>query len=113
MSSGIFGNVLNVMIVSFLHTKFAKDLMMMMMNCFCGMVDRRKVLSAIFSRDYCQRSSPLRIFDTPLAGFEPVQNLSSSFIESSYAIVITTAPRRHMVTAPRRHMVLALKSLSL
>ena len=40
-------------------------LMLMMMNCFCGMVDRRKVLSLISSRDHCQRSSPLRISDKP------------------------------------------------
>ena len=29
-------------------------MMMMMMNCFCGMVDRRKVFSLIFSWDHCQ-----------------------------------------------------------
>ena len=44
----------------------------MMMNCFCGMVDRW---------DHCQRSSPSRIFDTPRAGFHPVQNLSSGLVE--------------------------------
>ena len=54
-------------------------LMMMMMNCFCGMVDRRKAFSLISSRDHCQRSSPSRISDTPRAGFEPAQNLSSGF----------------------------------
>ena len=37
----------------------------MMMNCFCGMVDRRKAFSLISSRDHCQRSSPLRISDMP------------------------------------------------
>ena len=37
---------------------------MMMMNCFCGMVDRRKTLSLISSQDHCQRSSPSRISDT-------------------------------------------------
>ena len=50
---------------------------MMMMNCFCGMVDRRKESSLISSRDHCQRFSPSRISNTPRAGFEPVQNLSS------------------------------------
>ena len=54
---------------------------MMMMNCFCGMVDQRKAFSLISSWDHCQRSSPLRISDTPRAGFEPVQNLSSDFVE--------------------------------
>ena len=63
------------------------------MNCFCGMVDRRKAFSLISSLDHCQRSSPSRISDTPRAGFEPVQNLSSGFVEWSCAIVITTTPR--------------------
>ena len=35
----------------------------MMMNFFCGMVDRRKAFSLISSRDHCQRSSPLQISD--------------------------------------------------
>ena len=39
-------------------------MMMMMMNCFCGMVDRRKAFSLISSWDHCQRSSPLQISDT-------------------------------------------------
>ena len=64
-----------------------------MMNYFCGMVDRRKAFSIIPSRDHCQRSSPSRISDTPLAGFEPAQNLSSDFVEGSCAVVITTTPR--------------------
>ena len=46
-------------------------MMMMRMNCLCGMVDRRKEFSLISSRDYCQRSSPSRISDPPRAGFEP------------------------------------------
>ena len=63
---------------------------LMMMNCFCGMVDRRKAFNLISSRDHCQRSSPSRISGTPQAGFEPVQNLSSSLAEWSCAVVITT-----------------------
>ena len=59
--------------------------MMMMMNCFCGMADR-----LISSRDHCQRSSPSRISDSPLAGFELAQNLSSGFVEWSCAVAITT-----------------------
>ena len=39
---------------------------------FYGMVERRKPLSLISSRDHCQRSSPSRISDTPPAGFEPM-----------------------------------------
>ena len=70
-------------------------MMMMMMNCFCGMVDRRKAFSLISSRDHCQRSSPSRISDTPRAGFEPAQNLSSDFVEWSCAVVRTATPRSH------------------
>ena len=66
--------------------------MMIIMNCFCGMVDRRKAFSLISSWDHCQRSSPSRIFDTPQAGFEPVQNLSSALVEWSCTVVITTTP---------------------
>ena len=39
--------------------------------------------------------SPSRISDTPRAGFEPAQNLSSGLVESSSAVVINTTPRRH------------------
>ena len=63
------------------------------MNCFCGMVDRRKAFNLISSRDHCQRSSPSQIFDTPRAGFEPAQNLSSGLIEWSCAVVINTISR--------------------
>ena len=41
-----------------LQPSVVQQLMMMMMNCFCGMVDRRKAFSLISSRDHCQRSSP-------------------------------------------------------
>ena len=43
--------------------------MMIMMNCFCGMVDWRQVFSLISCQEPCQRSSVLRISDTPRAGF--------------------------------------------
>ena len=59
---------------------------MIMMNCFCGMVDRRKDY-LIFSLDHCQRSSTLRISDTPQARYEPVHNLSSCCVEWSCAVV--------------------------
>ena len=81
-------------------------LMMMMKNCFCGMVDRRKAFSLISSRDHCQRSSPSRIVDTLRAGFEFAQNLSSGFVEWSCAVVITTTPQRQtfMYAKPLRIM---------
>ena len=48
---------------------------------FCGMVEPRKGFSLISSRDHFQRSSSSRISDTPRAGFEPAQNLSSGLVE--------------------------------
>ena len=56
-------------------------MMMIMMNCFCGMVDQQKAFSLISSRDHCQRFSPSQISDAPRAGFEPAQNLSSGLVE--------------------------------
>ena len=61
----------------------ADDELIMMTNCFCGMVHRRKTFSLIYSRDHCQRSSPSRVSNTPQAEFEHAQNLSSGFIEKS------------------------------
>ena len=57
------------------------------------MVDRRKAFNLISSRDHYQRSSPSRISDTPQAAFQPAQYLSSSLVEWSCAVVITTTPR--------------------
>ena len=71
-------------------------MMKMIMNCFCGMVDRRKEFSLISSRDHCQRSSPSRIFNMPRAGFELAQNLSSGLVEWNCVVVITTTPRCHL-----------------
>ena len=89
-----------------LITRFSRDsniprkfqsLMMMMMNYFRGMVDRRKVFSLISSRGDCQRSSPWRISNSPRAGFEPAQKLSSGLlVEWSCAVVPTFKPRRHL-----------------
>ena len=63
-------------------------------------------VSLISSRDHCQRSSPSQISDTPRAGFEPAQNLSSGFIERSCAVVITTAPRHHGTLARCCHLLM-------
>ena len=72
-------------------------MIMMLMNCFCAMVDRRKAFSLISSREHCQRSSPSRIYDTLRAGFEPAQNLSSGLVESSCAVIITTVTTNPLV----------------
>ena len=53
------------------------------------------LFSLISSRGHCQRSSPLRICDTPRAIFEPAQNLSSNFVEWNCAVVITTTLHYH------------------
>ena len=73
-------------------------MMMMMLNCFCDMVDRQNTFSLISNRDYCQRSSPSWISDTPWAEFEPAQNLSSCLVEWSFEVVITTTPQRRLIT---------------
>ena len=74
-------------------------MMVMMMNCFCDMVDQRKAFSLISSRDHCQRSSPSRISGMPRAVSEPAQSLSSGLVEWNCAVVITTTPQgpRHFV----------------
>ena len=74
---------------------------MMMMNGFCGMVHRRKAFSLILSRNHFQISSPSRISYTARAGFEPAKNLSSGFVEWTYAVVITTTPKRHVSSSIR------------
>ena len=70
--------------------------MMMMMNCFCVMVDLQKAFSLISSWDHCQRSSTWRISDMPQAGFEHVQNLSSGLVDRRCAVVIIITPRRYV-----------------
>ena len=62
-------------------------------------IGQRKAFSLISSRDHCQRSSSSRISNTPRAGFELAQNLSSDFVEWSCAVVITTTPRRHLCSS--------------
>ena len=69
------------------------SLLIKMTSCFCGMVDRRKVFGLI--PHHCQRSSPSRISNTPGAGFEPAQSLSSGFVERSCAVEITATPQPH------------------
>ena len=68
-------------------------MMMMMMDCFCGMGDLRKAFSLISSQDHCQRSSLSRISDTQGAGFEPSENMRTGLVEWSCAVVITTTPQ--------------------
>ena len=51
-------------------------MMIMMMNYFVVWLADEMRLAF-----HCLRSSPLRISDTPRAGFEPAQKLSSGFFE--------------------------------
>ena len=62
-----------------------------MINCFCDMVDQWKAFSLISIQDHCERSFPSRISNTPQAGFEPAQDLSSDLSEWGFALVITMA----------------------
>ena len=53
------------------------------------------IFMASSSRDHCRRFLPSQISNTPRAGFELAQNLSSDFVEWSCAAVITTTPKRY------------------
>ena len=68
---------------------------MMMMNCFCGIVHQRKEFRLFLNWGHHQKSSPSRTSNISQAGFEPVQNLSSGFIEWSCTMVIITTPQNH------------------
>ena len=80
-------------------------MMMMMMNCFCNMVDQRKVFSSISSWDHCQRSSPSPISGTHRAGFEPAQNLSLS-LRTWLSRMKLCSSDNHYTTAPQVFMPL-------
>ena len=64
-------------------------------NCFCGKVNRRKVLSFISSRGHYQRFSPSQVSDTRRTGYEPAQSLTSGVAESIFTTLVTTIPRHH------------------
>ena len=66
--------------------------MMVMKNCFCGIVERRNTFSFISCWDHCPRPSSW-VPNKPRAGFELAPSLSSVFIEWSCVAVITTTPR--------------------
>ena len=88
------GDSRNILIeLLLLCNKFYLELMMM--NCFCRMVDRQQAFSLMSSRNHCQRFSPSQISDTPRAGFKFVQNLSSGFVEWICVVVITATPQHH------------------
>lgn len=59
---------------------------------FCDMVEQWKAIGFIFRQHHYQRSSPVRISDTPREGFEPVWSVSSDFLELSCAVVVTSTP---------------------
>ena len=65
--------------------------MMIITNCFCGMVDRQKACTPYFQPGLFQRFSPSQISDTPRERL----NLSSDVVEWSCIAMITTTPWRH------------------
>ena len=67
--------------------------MMMTMNCFYGMVDRRSAFTPYFQPGPLSEILSIANLRHTRAGFEPAQNLSSDFVEWSFAVVITTTPR--------------------
>ena len=79
-------------VVHLYHQMMMNELMMM--NCFCRMVNWRKTFSFRFNVDHCQRFSPSQISDTLWAGFESAHNLSLDFVQQSCAIVLTTTKQR-------------------
>ena len=48
---------------------------------FCSMVDRRKAFKFIYFQPGPLSEIPSRTSDTPRAGFEPTQNLSSGLVQ--------------------------------
>ena len=81
---------------------------MKMIDCFCGMVDQRKVFSLISSQDHCQRSSPLqtckhaasRIWTCAEPEFKICWKKLCS-IDHNY----TMAPHNHYTTAPLKRTI--------
>ena len=64
--------------------------MIMMINVFCRIADRRKVLNLVSTRDQSQKFTPSWISNAPKVGFKPVQNLGSN---------LTTKPQHHTLVA--------------
>ena len=82
---------------------------MIVMNCFCEKVDRRKTFSVISSQDHCQRSLPSQISNALQAGLEPAQNLSWGFVKWSCIVVITTTPQSAVTSSKLYKLYLILK----
>ena len=68
-------------IIDYMSIQLQNMMIIMMMNCFCGMADQKKVFGLISSKDHCQIFSPSPISNMLQDGFEPVQNLSSALVE--------------------------------
>ena len=69
---------------------------MMMMNCFCRMVEWWKAFGLIFSSNHCQRFSPLQISDKQWAAFEPELRLCWMKLWSSDNYYTTAPQMRHI-----------------
>lgn len=77
-------------VIKHVSLRMTTRFMMTIMNRFGRMVARQKATSLISSRHHCWRFSSLETTHTPRAGFEPVQNVNSSFVQQSCAVVIIT-----------------------
>ena len=73
---------------------------------FYRSVDRQSALCLNSNRHHRRRYSPCQTFDTPRAGYESVQHLSSNPFEWSWAKVKTTTPRCHYWVTYSKYEVL-------
>ena len=78
---GLFLNTLSFFCIIIWCCMYYYNVKLMMMTWFSRTVDLWKALCLIFIRDHFQRFSPWQTSETPQAGFEPTQNLSSGFFE--------------------------------
>ena len=86
---------------------------LMMMNCYCGMLDQWKCVKPISRRINYRRLLPSQTSDTLLTGVELAQNLCSGFVKWSFAVMITTIPRCHKILAVTRFYTALFQVMSI
>ena len=84
--------------INYFDSVFCDEFIMMNFFFFFWMVDGRKALSFISSRDHSGKVSPSQASDTLRARFEPARNLSLAFVEWRYVVLKTITPQHHHVT---------------
>ena len=94
MHTSDFGSSLNskfyLRAATYLVSLLPFTMILLIMNCFCRMVDQQNSLSFISNRDHRQRFSSSQTSDMPWAEFEPAWNPSSDFVQKTCAVVIIT-----------------------